>query len=132
MYVTELFTRLVGQVQSWYELLAIVATILVCIPKTWKYIYKFLESVWKIVQIVYLLPFRLSTILALLDEKTMAKIIAAANQLQPNGGSSLIDRVNQISLQLMLGEESRRATLAAIGHAFYEADKVGNLSLIHI
>jgi PAS domain S-box-containing protein len=122
--------RLVDMINEWYQVLLLLIGVLAVIPKTWKILFQVVKTVWELFQIIYVIPYRLSTILKLLDEKTVEKIISGTNQLQPNGGSSLVDRVTAITNQLKVVEESIKGTLAALGHAFFEADSNGSFTMV--
>lgn len=119
-----------NSINHWYEVLGLVLAVLALIPKTWLVLYKTVKALWEVVQIIYIVPYRLSTILKLLDERTVEKIISGANQLQPNGGSSLVDRVNSIASHVKILDESFKNILAAVGHAFFESDDSGTFTMV--
>lgn len=123
----EVLKELLNRTNSFYEICVLILGILAIIPRIRRAIFSLAINMWLLLKFLYILPTKIEPLLRLLDEKVIEKLISSANQLQPNGGESLFDSINQIKLQLMLGEDARRASLTAFGMAFWETDPKGNV-----
>ncbi len=63
-----------------------------------------------------------------LTPEVVATFAAVAYQLKPNGGYSLMDKVNRIEKSLLRENAVRRAQINATGLAFWESDAQGRIT----
>lgn len=60
-----------------------------------------------------------------LTPEAIDKLVAFADALLPNGGTSIVDRLNRIETRLIATEANHRAVMDASGQAYWEANPKG-------